>query len=241
MRKLIIALLLIPLMACASIPKDARTEGDPFESFNRSMLNTHLVLERWVLDPLSSAYNTLPRPIRSGTSNFLSNLLSPLTLVNDLLQGNIKQAGKTFARFFINTIWGFGGLMDFAAMNGLEARKEDFGQTLAVYGIPQGPYLFIPLLGPTSFRDITGRGLSIIGNPIRYNDVARPTTIPRNILHGVDVYARNKEFIKEAEKTSIDYYTTIRTLYLQNRQNQIDNGKTDIDTLPDIDDIDGIE
>lgn len=129
---------------------------DPFEGANRAILNFNLKVDRFVLKPVAKTYARLPRPVRNGVGNFFSNLWVPNTVINDLLQGKWAHAGRDSGRFAINTILGLGGLMDVATHLDLPKRNEDFGQTLAVWGVPSGPYLVLPLLGPSSPRDFIG-------------------------------------------------------------------------------------
>lgn len=134
-------------------PADHR---DPLERANRAVLNFNFKVDRFVLKPVAKTYAKLPRPMRNGVGNFFSNLGQPTTIINDLLQGKWAHAGRDTGRFAINTTLGFFGLMDVATALDLPKRNEDFGQTLAVWGVPAGPYLVVPLLGPSNLRDSVG-------------------------------------------------------------------------------------
>jgi len=129
---------------------------DPFERTNRAILNFNFKVDRYLLKPVARVYAKLPRPVRNGVGNFFSNLWIPNTILNDLLQGKFAYAGRDTGRFVINTILGFFGLMDVATELDLPERNEDFGQTLAVWGVPSGPYLVLPFLGPSNLRDTVG-------------------------------------------------------------------------------------
>ncbi|MFV2035377.1 MAG: VacJ family lipoprotein [Halocynthiibacter sp.] len=129
---------------------------DPLERTNRAILNFNFKVDRFVLRPVARVYAKLPRPVRNGVGNFFANMWIPNTILNDLLQGKFAEAGRDTGRFVINTILGFFGLMDVATGLDLPARKEDFGQTLAVWGVPAGPYLVLPFLGPSNLRDTFG-------------------------------------------------------------------------------------
>ena len=130
--------------------------NDPLEGVNRAILNFNFKVDRFVLKPVAKTYDRLPRPVRNGVGNFFSNLWEPTTIINDLLQGKWAHAGRDSGRFVINTILGFGGLMDVATHLDLPKRNEDFGQTLAVWGVPSGPYLMLPFLGPSTVRGVVG-------------------------------------------------------------------------------------
>lgn len=146
--------------ACSAAPGLARAQeavDDPWEGFNRDMYAVHDSVDRAVLEPVARGYRSVtPGPVRTGVRNFLRNLRSPVTFVNDLLQGEIERAGVTFVRFGVNTTVGMAGLLDPATSMGMERHDEDFGQTLAVWGVEPGPYIFVPVLGPTTLRDGAG-------------------------------------------------------------------------------------
>ena len=130
--------------------------GDPFERTNRAVLNFNFKVDRFVLKPTAKVYARLPGPVRNGVGNFFSNLWQPSTIINDLLQGKFAHAGRDTGRFVVNTTLGLFGVMDVATHLDLPKRREDFGQTLAVWGVPAGPYLMLPLLGPSNLRDSVG-------------------------------------------------------------------------------------
>ncbi len=153
------------LIGCATPPPatdrealaEFRANNDPLEPFNRQMFGVHQVIDRNVLRPATVAYRVLPDPVRSSVRNVLNNLRTPVVLLNDMLQGQPVRGGDTLGRFVINTTLGLGGLFDVAdTYFGVPVHYEDFGQTLATFGVGEGPFLFIPVLGPSNPRDLTG-------------------------------------------------------------------------------------
>ncbi|MEQ9143721.1 MAG: VacJ family lipoprotein [Parvibaculaceae bacterium] len=236
------------LSACATRPDPADTAAvaayeeanDPIEPLNRYFFEVNNFLDIILLRPTAEIYDgILPTVAKDGVRNFLDNLRSPVILANDLLQGEWDRAGTTSSRFGINTTVGVLGLGDPATGWGYERHGEDFGQTLAVYGTGEGPYFYAPLLGPAPPRDLAGFGVDIFFDPLTYILWDDGYTIPvaRFALNGVDLRARNLEVLDEIERTSIDYYAAIRSLYRQSREDEIRNGVTDVDSLPDISNI----
>jgi len=207
--------------------------NDPFERFNRVMFNTTLRFDRFVLRPTAIVYRAVfPQPIRDGVRNFLNNLDSPVILTNDLLQGELARAKITLVRTVVNTTVGIGGLFDVADRWGFPRHREDFGQTLATFGIGEGPYLFIPLLGPTTVRDGTGVIVRIAVGPVGYI----PDVPLRNSLYGVgyvDLRAQALDAGDIVDKAALDRYTFIRNAYLQRRRYLIYDGKPPPDTEDD--------
>lgn len=208
-------------------------ENDPLEPVNRAIYNVNWLLDGLFLEPAARIYRMVtPQFVRTGVSNFLANLSTPVVLVNDLLQGEPKRAELTLGRFMFNTIMGAGGLIDIGGMLGMpERHSEDFGQTLAVYGVGSGPYLMLPLLGPSNARDTFGRVVDLAMDPltvIGFVDfgVAVPAEIDlgRAGATALSVRERNIENIEELRRTSIDEYAAVRTLYRQLRASEIRNG-----------------
>jgi len=211
--------------------------NDPFEPFNRLMFNTTLAIDKAVLRPTAIVYRAVfPQPIRDSVRNFLNNLDSPIIFTNDLLQGELARAKVTFVRTVVNTTVGIGGLFDVADRWGFPRHREDFGQTLATLGIGEGPYLFIPLFGPANPRDLLGYGTDLFFQPLTYVDWGDKSYIPF-VRYGVDLIdlrARNIETLDEIEQTSLDYYASVRSLYRQSRNNEINNGASAVEDLPDF-------
>jgi phospholipid-binding lipoprotein MlaA len=162
--------------------------------------------------------------------NFLRNLKSPVILANDLFQGNFDRAGTTVARFFINSTIGVGGFVDVASMMDMRYHEEDFGQTLAVYGTGEGPYLHLPIVGPGNPRDYSGRIVDYALDPLTWVGYAYNVSginTARAGLEAVDTRARNLEAIDELKKGSVDFYATVRSLYRQQRNDLIRNGESE--------------
>ena len=200
-------------------------ENDPIEPVNRAVFEFNRVLDGLLLEPAAIMYRTAtPRFVRTGVENFLNNLRTPVVLANDLLQGEFKRAELTLGRFMLNTILGFGGLLDVGAMAGMpERHDEDFGQTLALYGVGEGPYLMVPLLGPSNPRDLTGRVVDLLFDPLFFL-VPTDVSVARFGTQQVSFRERNLETIDELERSSLDLYAATRTLVRQLRANEIRNG-----------------
>lgn len=230
--------------ACLAAPavasaQDAQT--DPWEGFNRNMFAVHEGVDRAVLEPVARGYRTItPSPVRQGVLNFLRNLRGPVIFVNDVLQGEIGRAGTTAARFGINTTVGIAGLFDPARSMGLDRHDEDFGQTLAVWGLDSGPYIFVPLLGPTTLRDGVGSIVDIAFDPLTWAefDEADEVRVGRGILSGVSAREGVLETVDDIRRDALDPYVTIRTSYGLLRESAIQNGPANVQDLPDFDDID---
>ncbi len=218
-------------------PEDANV--DPWEGFNRAMFATHEAVDRAVLEPVARGYRAAtPEPVRNSVRAFLRNLRSPVILANDLLQGEFARAGRTVMRFGLNSTVGFLGLFDPATGLGIDGHDEDFGQTLAVWGVDSGPYLFIPLLGPTTVRDSGGRIVDTAFDPFTYAQFENADTarIARTALTGVSVRESVLDTMDGIRSDSLDPYTTIRTSYLLLRQSAVQNGRADVQDLPDFND-----
>lgn len=211
--------------------------ADPWEGFNRDMFAAHVFLDRNLLVPAAKAYRaTTPKAGRRGLRRFLANIKAPGVFVNDILQGEFARAGETLSRFFVNSTIGAGGFADPAAQIGVPAHSEDFGQTLAVWGVTSGPYLFVPLLGPTTTRDGFGKIVQIGMDPLFYVRTP-PADLARYSRAGAGGVSAREQFLDplaEIEAKSLDYYASFRSFYLQARKREIANGKVDYSDLPDI-------
>ena len=218
-------------------------ENDPFEGSNRFFFNVNNALDKALLKPVAEAYHdVLPDFARDGVRNFLNNLNSPVIFANDLLQGEGDRAGTTMVRFGINTTIGLAGLFDVAGDLGYPYHDEDFGQTLAVWGVNDGPYFYFLILGPSSARDFTGFVVDRGVDPLTYvgwGDDYEWVPITRAVVNVIDLRSRNIETLDEIERTSVDYYASIRSLYRQSRADAIRNGKPSTD-LPDFDNGGGL-
>jgi phospholipid-binding lipoprotein MlaA len=198
--------------------------NDPLEDANRAIFDFNQVVDRNVLVPVAKTYRTvLPEPVRDSLRDFLRNLREPLIFANDALQGDFEHAGQTFARFTLNSTLGVGGLIDVAGRWGeLPYHEEDLGLTFGVWGIPEGPYLVVPILGPSTPRDLGGQVAEGFGDPFNRLVTGNPYTlywIPfvRGGVAGIDQRSRYIETLADIERTSLDYYATIRSLYRQRR------------------------
>lgn len=226
------------LAGCATPPADPdalaafKEVNDPLEPMNRYFFEINYALDETLGKALAGWYYVaLPNFAQDGVRNAINNLHSPVVLANDLAQGETDRAGVTAVRFLINSTIGVAGLFDLASRIGLSYHDEDFGQTLAVYGIGEGPYLMLPLLGPSNPRDLAGRVVDMIFDPLTYiaygTNLQYVSTIStaQSVLDVVDDRARNLKTLDEVRKGSLDYYATIRSLYRQHRESEINNGK----------------
>ena len=213
--------------------KEKYSANECFEGASRGIFKFNMGLDKAIFKPIAKGYRALPVPIRTGTSNAVDNLRSLLTLSNNLLQGDWKLAGNTAGRFAVNSTVGILGFFDPAEKMGLEKKsREDFGQTLGVWGSNSGCYFVLPILGPTTARDAVG----LIGNTfldpvyqITHNtEVMDRSYSEHNYWYyrgtdGVDFRSKNIESIDSLEKNSIDFYASVKSLYLQNRLQKISN------------------
>ncbi len=203
--------------------------NDPLEPMNRAVFGFNNVVDEIILDPAVVAYRAaVPKPVRSGLKNFLHNLESPLYFANNLLQGDFTGAMTTLKRTAINTMVGFGGLFDFAAAEGIHPDTEDFGQTLAVWGVNDGPYLVLPLLGPSNARDLSGLIVDSYADPINQyaNNIDEEEWIyaragAKALVTKNEVY----DIQKDLKRNSSDYYATIRSAAKQSRDAMINDRK----------------
>ena len=217
---------------------------DCFEGLNRATFAFNQALDKVVFKPVSSVYRILPSPVRSGVSNSLDNLSNVVTIPNNILQGEFKKAGANTGRFLINTTVGVLGLIDVASAFGFpEYEKEDYGQSLARHGIGPGCYVVLPVLGPSTARDTVGSSLNFLGGDAWYNVTVRNDThyfsdidyYSSKVTSGVDFRAKNYDSIENLQKNSLDFYASVKSLYLQDRQQKILNTKRVIDTQNDGD------
>jgi len=216
-------LLVFSLTAGCATTSPLSVENDPYEEMNRSILDFNLYADRKFFKPAAESYReTVPAPVRKGIGNFFSNLWEPMTVVNDLLQGKLDDAIRDTGRFLINTTIGVLGIFDVADKMGLPRHKEDFGQTLAVWGIPSGPYLVLPFLGPSNLRDAAGLApqfayadmVSYLDSPEVYYVSGIRLTDTRSQLLGAD----------ELLEAQPDPYLFLRQVYEQSRTSLIQDG-----------------
>lgn len=229
------ARLLLPLLVliggCAAtetsedVPEQeiVRAAHDPWEPLNRGMYAVNDTLDRFTTKPIARGYKAvLPSFARRGVTNFSQNLTTPRSMINNFLQGKPGPGFSDFGRFIINTTLGIGGLIDVATAQGMPVYDEDFGQTLAVWGLPEGPFLFIPILGPKTLLDAVSIPLDLLSDPlIHYDNSSARDKI--YIVRAIDLRARllTAEVLLEDSK---DPYVTLRESYLQNRRFQIFDG-----------------
>jgi phospholipid-binding lipoprotein MlaA len=198
--------------------------NDPIEPFNRMIFSFNELIDLMLLEPASIVYGHLPSPVRTGVRNVLDNLRSPVVFANDAMQGEGDRAGVTLARFMINSTVGMLGLFDLATEFGYTKHREDFGQTLAIWGTGEGPYIVLPLLGPSNARDTAGIVVDAFAlDPMGYVAPA-DARIGRSAADGVDTRYRLDPAIRDLRQNSIDRYAAFRTVYRQRRAAEIANG-----------------
>ena len=217
---------------------------DCWEGFNRASFALNQGLDKVIFKPVASVYRVLPTPIKSGVSNSLDNLSNVVTIPNNILQGEFSKAGVNTGRFLINTTVGILGIIDVASLIGFEEyEKEDYGQTLAVHGVGPGCYLVLPVLGPKTARDTLASTLNFMGGDAWYNiTVANDTQhvsefdyYASRVIAGVDFRAKNYDSIENLQKNSLDFYASVKSVYLQDRQQKILNSNQVIESMDDSD------
>ena len=235
----------VALILMAFAPLKANAVEECFEKVSRSVFKFNMAFDNVILEPVAKGYNKLPDPIKNGTSNFTSNIATLLSIPNSLLQGNINQVGHSTGSFLVNTTLGVLGIFNPAEKMGLKPHKEDVGQTLGSYGFGPGCYLVLPILGPSSARDSIGLLADTFIDPFAH------VTIRENDLFGVsgndldyfsikgttaiDFRADNDKNLESLEKNSIDLYSSIKSIYLQDRENKIKNSSGDQDDWGNLD------
>ena len=249
-----ILVLVLPVNAGSTGSEDLKgskgSTKECFEGVSRAMFKFNHTLDKTIFEPVAKGYRALPAPIRQSTGNALDNLRSLLTFSNNILQGEFKRAGNTAGRFAINTTAGVLGFFDPATKLGLEDQgKEDFGQTMGVWGAESGCYFVLPILGPTTARDAIGLVGNTILDPVY--QITHNTEISNGVVgngnysehnyyyyrgtSSVDFRAKNIESLDGIEKNSIDLYASLKSLYLQNRDKKIANSTSTIETQNDSD------
>ena len=213
------------------------SENDPYESFNRKMFALNDTLDQNVALPAAKAYDhVVPEPARDFVHNGLANLSEPVTFANDILQGEPTRALETFGRTLVNSTIGLAGIIDVATPMGLPEHSADFGETLAIYGVGEGPYLVLPLLGPSNPRDAAGHLIDTAFDPLTYVGLREKGLwmAGRQTLGLIDARSQNIATLDELRKSSVDLYATLRSLYRQHRNAEIHGGKPDLQNLPNI-------
>ena len=232
-RALLAAVTLTCITACATRPpasdvaatQEFKDNNDPYEPANRIGFAINDGVDTYFLAPVARAYRfAVPGVVRRPVHNLLSNMTSPVLFINDVIQTKPRRAGDTFMRFVINTTAGVGGLFDVAADVGYPFHDNDFGITLALWGVPEGPFLFLPVLGPSNPRDATGYGVDILFDPLTYAPSGhglRTLETVRVGISAVDARERVLDEVDSIKKTALDPYATFRSLYRQNRESSI--------------------
>lgn len=234
MRKLKLITLFLPIFIIANlVPPQAKSADECFEGFSRTMFKFNMALDDAILEPLAKGYNKLPSPVKKGTSNFTSNIGTLLSIPNNLLQGNIKQLGHSIGSFTVNTTVGILGFLNPAEKIGLKPHKEDVGQTLGSYGIGAGCYYVLPIFGPTTLRDSFGLFADTFVDPFAHVTIrekqlfgASGNSLDYYSVKGtsvVDFRAENDANFESLEKNSLDLYSSLKSIYLQDRENKIKN------------------
>jgi phospholipid-binding lipoprotein MlaA len=242
---------LISFMLAANVSADTDGENnlskknsgevkDCFEGLNRATFSLNLGLDKVIFKPVAKGYRKLPSPIRSGTSNALENISSLITIPNNILQGEFRKAGINTGRFAVNTTVGILGIFDVATkMDFPEYEREDYGQTFGAWGIGAGCYVVLPVIGPSTVRDAFGSFVNVLGGDPYYNAsvhgnnqyLDKDIYMTTKIVSGIDFRAKNLESINNLEKNSMDFYASVRSLYLQDRQQKIRNSDPTIDIM----------
>ncbi|MBL6078164.1 VacJ family lipoprotein [Belnapia sp. T18] len=236
LRRLVPALAVLFLTGCATAPSasdpealaEYRAANDPLEPANRRVYEANEWLDRKLARPVAVEYRTrIPRPVRTGIRNLLNNLRSPIVLANDMLQGQSRRAGDTLGRFVLNSTVGVAGIFDVAQdWFGVPRHTEDFGQTLASWGVGEGPYLVLPVLGPSNPRDLAGSGVdgaASVATLLGSGAAASAFRYSRAGLSLVDTREALIDPVDEMRRSSLDPYVTYRSAYRQRRQADIDN------------------
>ena len=249
--KKILVTSLISLMLATNVSADTDGENnlskknfgeveDCFEGLNRATFSLNLGLDKVIFKPVAKGYRKLPSPIRSGTSNALENISSLITIPNNILQGEFRKAGINTGRFAVNTTVGILGIFDVATkMDFPEYEREDYGQTFGAWGIGAGCYVVLPVIGPSTVRDAFGSFVNVLGGDPYYNAsvhgnnqyLDKDIYMTTKIVSGIDFRAKNLESIDNLEKNSMDFYASVRSLYLQDRQQKIRNSNPTIDIM----------
>jgi phospholipid-binding lipoprotein MlaA len=226
------SLIALGVVACAEVPTDPGARAafdeanDPLEPTNRAIFDFNRQLDRYAIKPVAQAYHdVVPEPGRRALRNFLDNLKQPVVFANDVAQADFDRAFVTLARFVLNSTIGAFGLFDVATNQGYSRQQGDFGQTLFSWGVPDGPYLVLPLLGPSNPRDAVGYGVDSYADPFGYWADSTAFDISRFGASGIDQREQVLDELDNIERTSLDFYATIRSLWRQKRLEELYNGR----------------
>ena len=227
-----------PADATPAASQSVQPAYDPWEPMNRSLFRFNSSLDKAFIRPGALFYKrALPSPVRTGVRNAINNIGEPLTLLTDVLELRLPNAGRTATRFAVNTTVGVLGLFDVAGKMGVPIHYADFGETLGRYGVPQGPYLYIPVLGPSSVRDGAGRIVDVYTGLLNLHDlhVTYGERLAVTAVDGLDTRAELDGDLVELQRTATDEYASQRSLYLQHRQSLVTNQSAAVQQLPDFD------
>ncbi len=230
------------LSGCVTAPSDPaaraefRANHDPLEPLNRRTFAFNLYVDRKLIKPVAQGYGRLlPLPVRDGLRHFLDNLNEPIILANDILQWRWNSAATTSGRLVVNSTLGIAGFSDFASRHRMPRQSGDFGQTLSRWGFGEGPYLIIPVFGPSNPRDIVGKGADTYADLFRYltrnENYFTSLSISRVAIDGIDERQRNIAALDEMQHEAVDYYASFRSLYRQNRAAEVKSGSARAGTL----------
>lgn len=225
---------LLGLSACSSLPQskseqaEAKALNDPIEPVNRAIFDVNDFLDRLLVRPLAELYRvTVPPPLRDRVASVLKNMAEPVIMANNLMQGEVKRAGVTLTRFFINTTLGGAGMFEVASDYGYQRQTGDFGQTLHVWGLGEGPYIVLPLFGPSNVRDAIGLGVDTVMSPWKYavsfgdTRIEDTFTIADTAASGLTRREANIEGYDALREGSLDFYAQMRSVYRQYRAKQL--------------------
>jgi phospholipid-binding lipoprotein MlaA len=234
----VIAVLCLLLSGCASTPSaEALAANDPFEATNRDVFRLNQKLDRYFVVPTVGVYiYVVPEWGRTRVHDLLDNLSLPITFANDILQGETKRGGQTLARFTVNATVGLGGLFDPATSFHIPNHGEDFGETLAIWGLDEGPYLVLPLFGPSNPRDTTGLVADYFIDPLHWLHYKQHLwwDVTHEYFTLLDLRSRTYKTVQGIERSSVDFYSSTRSFYRQFRNNAIRNGRPPETTLPEF-------
>jgi len=242
---LVLAGSMIALSACATTSEEptSTTVYDPLEGWNRGVFAFNEEVDKAILEPTAKGYRAVTNePVRDGVSNFLTNLNQPVVFANTVLQGKPIAAVDTAARFVLNSTVGVAGIFDLATMIDIPEHREDFGQTLGVWGVPNGPYLMLPVAGPSNLRDATGLGVNAALNPLNYAEFEGDTEF-RIATGVVGAIAARESVIEDfdALRDQPEPYIALRRLYTQQRAAAIRDGREQEDPFKDLPDFDAYD
>ena len=249
MKKILISFLISFMLASGvsagtdgenNLSKKSGKVKDCFEGLNRATFSLNQGLDKVIFKPIAKGYRKLPSSVRAGTSNALINISSLITIPNNVLQGEFKKAGINTGRFAVNTTVGILGIFDVASkINFPKYEKEDYGQTFGTWGVGAGCYVVLPVLGPSTIRDTVGSFVNVLGGDPYYNAsthgnneyLSNSLYLKTKVASGIDFRAKNLESIDNLEKNSMDFYASVRSLYLQDRQQKIRNSNPTIEIM----------